>query len=383
MVSTGIVDEPINQGYDIVSTVMLVANLLVSILDTFEQYHLTYGSFFHAVEAVTVFFFGIDFFLRLITASELYPDSRIQVAMLKYIFSFYGIVDLLSFLPYYLPVFFPGGMAAFRMIRVVRILRLFRINAYYDSLNVISDVIVSKKKQLLACVFIITTLMIASSLCMYSVEHEAQPDVFQNAFSGIWWSASTLLTVGYGDIYPVTTMGKVLGVVIAFLGVGIVAIPTGIISAGFVEHYARLKRFGDYSVENNISFIELMVTESDQWCGKTISELGLPNGAIIAIVLRNKLRLFPKADLKLEHMDRLIIGTEHTSDKQKINFTEITLGHNHPWNGYAIKNLDISRDSIIIMIKRREKTKIPRPDMILAEGDTLYIYSQLDSDDGS
>ena len=80
---------------------------------------------------------------------------------------------------------------------------------------------------------------------MYGLEHEAQPDVFENAFSGFWWSVSTLLTVGYGDIYPITMPGKVFGIVITFLGVGMVAIPTGILSAGFVEQYTILKNSMD------------------------------------------------------------------------------------------------------------------------------------------
>ena len=84
--------------------------------------------------------------------------------------------------------------------------------------------------------------MVASSLCMYSMEHEAQPDKFKNAFSGIWWSTSTLLTIGYGDIYPVTVGGKIMAIVISFLGVGMVAIPTGIISAGFVESYTKINK---------------------------------------------------------------------------------------------------------------------------------------------
>ena len=107
---------------------------------------------------------------------------------------------MLSFIPYYMPFFFPSGAVAFRMLRIIRIFRLFRINAYYDSLNVITEVIVGKKQQLLSSVFIILILMLSSSLCMYSLENKAQPEVFTNAFSGIWWAASTLLTVGYGDI---------------------------------------------------------------------------------------------------------------------------------------------------------------------------------------
>ena len=106
------------------------------------------------------------------------------------------------------------------MLRVMRVFRLFRINAYYDSFKLITDVLSSKKQQLFSSVFTILILMLASSLCMYSLEHEAQPDVFTNAFSGIWWAASTLLTVGYGDIYPITTLGKMFGIFITFLGVG-------------------------------------------------------------------------------------------------------------------------------------------------------------------
>ena len=97
-------------------------------------------------------------------------------------------------------IFFPSGTIAFRMIRIVRIFRLFKINAYYDTLTVIKEVINSTRQQLISSVFIILVLMLASSLCMYSLENEAQPEVFSNAFSGIWWAGSTLLTVGYGDI---------------------------------------------------------------------------------------------------------------------------------------------------------------------------------------
>ncbi|MCR5451410.1 MAG: ion transporter [Lachnospiraceae bacterium] len=378
MVSIGVIDDPINQGYDIISTAALIINLLGSILYTFDSIRVPYIDVLNRIEAVTVFFFAIDYILRLITASELYPKKSVPKAVFSYIKSFYGIVDLLSFLPYYLPVFFPGGIAAFRMIRVVRILRLFRINAYYDSLNVIAEVLIRKKNQLFACVFIIGTLMLASSLCMYSLEHEAQPEVFKNAFSGLWWAASTLLTVGYGDIYPVTPIGRLMGVIITFLGVGIVAIPTGIISAGFVEHYSILKRFGDYSKEHDIHFIELTLGKNDDWTGRQIKDLGLPSGAIIAVIIRNKKRLLPRANTELRPNDTLIIGAERTDNMRQIDFTEIEITKDNPWNGMAIKNIDISRDSLIVMVKRRDKTKIPRAELILLEGDTVYIYSEAD-----
>ena len=100
------------------------------------------------------------------------------------------------------------------MLRVVRIFHLFRLNARYDSFNVITAVLYEKRNQIMSSVFIVLILMLASSLSMYSVEHDAQPDVFRNAFSGIWWSKSTLLTVGYGDIYPITTLGRIMAICI-------------------------------------------------------------------------------------------------------------------------------------------------------------------------
>ncbi|MBQ5376255.1 MAG: ion transporter, partial [Lachnospiraceae bacterium] len=180
MVSVGVVDEPLNRAYDVISTVALVVNLLAAFLNTFDYLVTSYRSIFADIEAVTVAFFAIDYVLRMYTAKYLYPGKSEPVALLRYFISFAGVIDLLSFLPYYLPVFFPAGAAAFRMFRVARIMRLFRINAYYDSLNVITEVLAKKKQQLLSSVFILAVLILASSLGMYSLEHEAQPEVFQN-----------------------------------------------------------------------------------------------------------------------------------------------------------------------------------------------------------
>ena len=377
MVSVGVIDEPLNQAYDIISTVLLLINLAGSILITFDSIEAAWASELKMIEAVTVCFFAIDYLLRLCTAKYLYPEKTEGRAILRYIVSAAGIIDLLSFLPYYLPVFFPTGAAAFRMFRVARIFRLFRINAYYDSLNVITEVILRKKQQLLSSVFIILVLMIAASLAMYSIEHDAQPDVFKNAFSGIWWAASTLLTVGYGDIYPVTQLGKAVGIAITFLGVGMVAIPTGIISAGFVEQYQRLKRIGEYAIEESIRFINVELQPNDSWCGKSIRDAGLPANSIIAIVQRGRDVLIPRGDVILQARDRLVIGAEPIPDDQPIDLKEVHLQKNHDWNGVAIRDLDISRRSVIIMVNRAGSSLVPTGDLILQEGDDVILYTKL------
>ena len=381
MVSTGVIDEPINRFYDALSIIALGLNLFAAFAITFDYMEEHYKGLLLAIEAVTTFFFAIDYILRLITANELFPKDKEAVAIRKYVLSFTGIVDLLSFLPYYLPIVFPAGGTAFRMFRVARILRLFRINSYYDQLNVITEVLSSKKQQLLASGFIILILMMASSLCMYSVEHDAQPDVFENAFSGIWWATSTLLTVGYGDIYPKTIAGKILGIIISFLGVGLVAIPTGIISAGFVEQYQKLKTVGQYAEEENIHFIRVKLAENDKWTGKKITEIGIPKDVMIVAIHRKKDTIIPRGTTVLEKGDIVVMCAEKIKDVQPIDLKEITIGEGHSWNGKAIRDLDISRQSYIYMIRRKGKAIIPRGSIVIKAGDMVLIYEKHDKAD--
>ena len=376
IVEIGAAGDLVSRAYDLFYTLTIILNLTATVLDTYDALHAKYGTLFALIEFVTVTAFAVDYVLRIYTADFKYRGLSRGKAAWKYAVSFGGIVDIISFLPVYLPFFFPSGAAAFRLVRVIRIFRLFRINAYYDSLNVITSVLSSKKNQLISSVSIILVLMLASSLCMYSLENEAQPEVFSNAFSGIWWAASTLLTVGYGDIYPVTTMGRILGIVITFLGVGMVAIPTGIISAGFVEQDTRLKRLSEQASEYDLHFIKVQLQGNDPWVGKKIRSLGLPSGVIIAAIQRRKEVVIPKGDVVLEDGDVLVIGAEFFKDDWHVELKEVHLRRHSPWNNMAIRDLDISRQTLIVLIKRRGTMLIPNGDMILREGDTVLLYTK-------
>ena len=366
-----------SRAYDFLNAASIIINLIVSIMYTYTEVREKYGDILLIVEGVTVAFFTVDFALRLFTAKFIYPRLKERHAVIKYMFSFNGIVDILSFVPYYLPVFFPMGTVAFRMIRIIRIFRLFRINAYYDSLSVIKEVLDGKKQQLISSVFIILVLMMGSSLCMYSLEHEAQPEVFKNAFSGIWWAASTLLTVGYGDIYPITFAGKLFGIAITFLGVGMVAIPTGIISAGFVDQYSTIKKKTEYGYEMDMNFIKVNINEYDKWIGKRIADLSLPSGIIVAAVRRREELIIPRGDIVIEEDDIIIIGAEPYDEVETINLKEVVLKRQHPWNGHRIKDIDISKHSVIVLVKRKNKTLIPNGNMMLYEGDRVFMYTKM------
>ena len=377
IIEIGAPEDHVSRTYDVVNMASIVINLLVSILYTFENIRAQYAPVLLSVEAVTVAFFAVDYCLRLWTAKYRYPKKSEFKALWTYLFSFSGIVDVLSFLPYYLPIFFPSGTAAFRLFRVMRFFRLFRINAYYDSFNVISEVIDSKRQQLISSVFIIVILMVAASLCMYSLEHEAQPTVFTNAFSGMWWAVSTLLTIGYGDIYPVTDVGKIFSIGITFLGVGMVAIPTGIISAGFVDQYSRLKRMSEYAQEADINFIKIHISVTDKWNGKQIMDLGLPSGVIVAAIQRDGRIIAPRGNTVLEDGDTMVLAAESFGSDVHIDLKEVVLRKQNPWNGLRIRDLDISRQTLIVMIKRGGKAMIPNGDFVLLEGDKVIMYTQM------
>ena len=377
IIDIGTTGDYISRGYDFLYALAILVNLTASILYTYEHLAAAHGPLLLFIEYLTAAFFTVDYFLRLWTARYLYPDVSGKRAVLKYAFSFAGIVDILSFLPYYLPFFFPQGAMAFRILRIVRILRLFRITAYYDSLHVIKAVLSSKSQQLISSTLMIFVLMLASSLCMYSLEHEAQPDVFENAFSGIWWAVSALLTVGYGDIYPVTTLGKLFGIVLTFLGVGMVAIPTGIISAGFVDQYSRVKRLEEYAREDNINFIKVRLSATDYWLGKHVREIGLPKGMIVAAIHRGRDFIVPHGEVTLSEGDIVILGAEAMVDETHIELKELVLKEQSPWVGLPIRELDISRQSVIVLVERNKKMLIPNGDLVLKVGDKLILYTQL------
>ena len=304
IIQIGNKNDFISRFFDWFIVIVIILNILTVFLETFDELSV-FQTLFNIIEIVTISIFCIEYILRIWTADYLYPEEKGLAARLKFLCSFDGIVDLLTILPF----FFLDGFIVFRMLRVVRIFHLFRVNAHYDSFHVITTVLSEKKNQIISSVFIIIVLMLASSLGMYSVEHDAQPEAFRNAFSGIWWSVSTLLTVGYGDIYPITVIGKLMAICIAFLGVGVVAIPTGIISAGFVEQYTKNQhsdvRFSDI---NEVG--EILVDKNSEFKGMSVRDIAEKYNMRILVILRGELTVIPVDDLKMKQNDILIVKSE-------------------------------------------------------------------------
>lgn len=304
IIQIGDKSNPISRMFDIFITVTIVANILVTFLQTFDELAFL-TTVFKSVEYITIFIFCVEYILRIWTAEYLYPNKSKGRSKLRFLVSFDGIVDFFTIVP----VFFLSGFVIFRMLRVARIFHLFRLNAKYDSFNVITTVLYEKRNQIISSVFIVLILMLASSLCMYSVEHDAQPTVFRNAFSGIWWSMSTLLTVGYGDIYPITPLGRVMAICIAYLGVGVVAIPTGIISAGFVEQYQRKSNISGLKNEDIKEIAEVFVDK--KYAGKTVQDMEEANQLTVFLILREDFSILPQKDTILRMNDIIVIRDEN------------------------------------------------------------------------
>ena len=178
--------------------------------------------------------FSVEYILRFWTADLGLENSSPFYKRLKFSFSTFGLIDLFAILPFYLPFLFPFDLRVLRILRLFRLLRIFKLGRLSKSLQTITSVLKESKSELSITLFVAFILMILSSTLMYYVENEAQPDKFENIGQSLWWSVATLTTVGYGDIYPITGLGKVLSSVIALIGIGFVALPTGIISSAFI-----------------------------------------------------------------------------------------------------------------------------------------------------
>ena len=236
-------EDDINTRHaDIVDgTLMLfvVTSVIVAFLSTFDLSP-GFQNALSVLEVIFVIVFSIEYALRLWTAELIYPNLPAWRARIKYAMTPMAIIDLLSVLPFYLPMV-GISVGTLKALRLVRVLRIFKINRYTSALSLIGRVLKTRATQLLSSILVIFVLIFIAAMLMYDVEHKAQPEVFNNALSAMWWAMSTITTVGYGDIYPITNIGRIISGFITFLGIGLTAIPTGIISAGFIEQSKVIK----------------------------------------------------------------------------------------------------------------------------------------------
>lgn len=219
--------------------VLIIANVIAVILESEPSLRTQYADFFIAFEAFSVTVFTIEYILRVWSITVDHQYSAPLRGRLRFMVTPLAIVDVLSVLPFYLPFFIPIDLRTLRILRLFRVLRLFKMARYSEALDTFVRVFRNKREQLLITIVIALILLIIASSLTYSVEHDAQPDKFPSIIGTMWWAMATLTTIGYGDVYPITPLGKALSGAIAVLGIALFGLPAGILAAGFIEEIQR------------------------------------------------------------------------------------------------------------------------------------------------
>ena len=213
-------------------------NVGAMILESHENINNIYGNSLFVFEAISIYIFSFEYLYRVYQA---FREKKIKVVF-KYIFSVYGLIDLISILPFYLNQFIQLDGRFFRILRLFRLTRIFKLGRDSESLKLFIKALTAVKSELKFTLFLSILTILFSASAIYYLEHEAQPEKFSSITESIWWATVSLATVGYGDVYPITAGGKIFASIISLIGIGVVAIPTGIISASFVEEIHSLRR---------------------------------------------------------------------------------------------------------------------------------------------
>ena len=230
--------EKIGQAAEVVALIMVLASIVSLVIESDAAIAEKYQTVLATSRVVFAIFFIGEYILRTLNTQR---EGRSLKSWREYAGSFFGVIDLLSILPVILPMVIGPNFAVVKTFRMLRVFRILKFGRYSKSMKMLGDTVMSIRYALLSTLFIAAFLILFSSACMYYLEHEAQPEAFPNILSTLWWAVATLTTVGYGDIYPVTAGGKLFASIVAMVGIGLVAIPTGLMSAAFVSNLEKSK----------------------------------------------------------------------------------------------------------------------------------------------
>lgn len=226
--------------FNIVLISIITLNAIAIILHTVESYNQRYERLFIDFEVFSVLFFTLEYALRVWVSVENEKYRHPFWGRLRYMLSTSAIIDLLAIFPFYFTLF-ATDLAVVRILRLFRIFRLFRISRYSHAVRLIQHVVADRKEELVLSVMFILFMLIIVSSVMYYVEHPVQPQTFSSIPATMWWGVNAMATVGYGDIHPITPFGKLLGGLTAMMGIMAFALPTGILTSGFLEHLRNQK----------------------------------------------------------------------------------------------------------------------------------------------
>lgn len=222
--------------------VLIILNVTAVMLETVPAINDTYATFFKIFDLVSVIIFTVEYLLRVWSSNYDQRYSHSFHGRLKYMVSIGAIIDLLAILPFYIHVVSGLDLRVLRMLRLLRFFRLFRLTSYMTSARLITNVFKTRANDLKLSLVLILFLIVIAACLVYFAEHPAQPEIFSSIPATIWWAIISVTTVGYGDMIPITILGKIITSIISMMGLAILALPAGIITSGFLEETRKLKK---------------------------------------------------------------------------------------------------------------------------------------------
>ena len=279
-------DDKTSLWCDRLITLVILLSVAEIILESVDSIRSVYGHQFKVFESFAVAFFSIEFLLRLWSSGARYASSDWK-GRKEYLLSFHGVFDLISILPFYLQMLLPGVDLV--ILRILRLTRLLKLSHYSTAIEDLASAIYAERRSFSAVVYLLAIAVVASSSLMYHAEASVQPDKLASIPHAIYWSMITLTTVGYGDVSPITPIGKAIAIVTAFMGVATLAIFSGIVATSFANQLARKKVLYEQQLRESLSD-GLLDEKETQLLEKLQGQFGLSDEVVAEIAKQVKPR---------------------------------------------------------------------------------------------
>jgi voltage-gated potassium channel len=276
----------IGRGFNLLMAGLIICNVLALITETVPPYRVLYARFFSAFEVFSVLIFTVEYLLRLWVSAD---KKKFALAPMS-------LIDLFSILPFYLP-YVHVDFRFLRSVRLLRLLRILKLARYSRALQTLLAVVMNKRHELIIAASFGGLMLILTSSAIYFLENPVQPDKFTSIPDAMWWSVVTLTTVGYGDIYPITLPGRILGGLTAFFGIGMFALPAGILASGFSEMIHKQDKIQSPEILINIDVSDLQkATAFYEDCFRLSVGRKLGEGCVEMIGFKYPIYLLEKAE---------------------------------------------------------------------------------------
>ncbi|MGI9340782.1 MAG: ion transporter [Psychrobacter sp.] len=276
-------DTLVSRSVDYFLIFLIMANVTAVIAESVDQWYYPYQEYFTLFENFSIVVFSLEYLLRLWSVAEAKPDNTTWQQRWEWLKSPSALIDLVAIAPAFLNFFVTIDL---RFLRILRLFRILKLTRYFASMRILLVVISKEKGSFQAVIFILIIMIVTASSGIYLVENHAQPEEFESIPKAMWWAVVTLTTVGYGDVTPITNAGKILGAIITILGVGLAALPAGILATGLANELAQRRDELEQNFREQLIESDFDLVQNQAMIDKIRRELGLDREQAQDIVLQ-------------------------------------------------------------------------------------------------